>query len=197
MAPSKSPNAPERGAAAGDRIIEATADKGYRSMPIRPGGTQGALGDLAEGPLPAATPPARRRLLSLSLVLALAAGTIWAPGAPDAHEAPSGAADITRRLLSRDAIPSLPDNVLTALTVELAPGALAAPHRHDGFLFVYLLEGRVRSQLEGEPPKDYSAGDSWIEPAGVLHKLTQNLSESEPAKLLVVIVSAEDAEIRR
>jgi len=117
-----------------------------------------------------------------ALILAAAA----APGAPLAQQAPDG---IARQLLAREALPNVPGHVLTAATVRLPPGKVAAPHRHEAFVFVYLLRGNVRSQLDGEAPVDYAAGDSWIEPPHALHSLTQNLSESEAAELLVVFIS--------
>lgn len=102
-----------------------------------------------------------------------------------AHEEKEG---VTREMLLMEALPNLPGHNLTAITVELSPGHRAAPHRHDAFLFVYVLSGRVRSQLDDEPAVDYATGDRWIERPGSLHGLTENLSDSEPAKLLVVFV---------
>ena len=72
---------------------------------------------------------------------------------------------------------------------------VVGPHRHGGFVYVYLLEGRVRSQLNGEASKEYEAGQSWIEPAGILHSKTENPSSTEPAKFLAVIYSKADATI--
>lgn len=80
---------------------------------------------------------------------------------------------------------------MTALTVEIAPGAVVGPHRHGGCVYVYLLQGRVRSQMEGEDPVEYSARQNWIEPTGGLHKHTENPSKTEPAKFLAVIYSEE------
>lgn len=53
----------------------------------------------------------------------------------------------------------------------------------------------MRSQMEDEEPVEYSAGQSWIEPAGALHKRTENPSKTEPAKFLAVIYSVESAVI--
>ncbi len=131
-----------------------------------------------------------RSNLFIPLLFSAFAGLMPLPAA--AHE--SGE-DITRALLLREAIPSLANHELTAVTVQLPPSAVAAPHRHEAFVFVYVLEGRVRSQLDEGPPVDFTAGDSWIEPAGVLHSLTQNLSDSESATLLAVFVAQQGARL--
>jgi len=129
---------------------------------------------------------------AITVCLALAVSGALAHPAPDAQAADS---DVRRELLTKQPLPDFPDHVLTALTVELAPGTVVGPHRHGGFVYVYLLEGRVRSQLDGEAPKDYVAGQSWIEPAGSLHSKTVNMSNTEPAKFLAVIYSKADAVI--
>ena len=130
------------------------------------------------------------KLFSVVLTLTALGGIL--PNPVHAHDAGK---DIARKLLAKEALPNLPGNRMTAVTVELAPGAIAAPHRHEAFLFVYVLEGRVRSRLGDALPVDYAAGDHWIEPPGSDHVLTQNLSDKEPVKLLVVFVGANDAKL--
>jgi quercetin dioxygenase-like cupin family protein len=112
-----------------------------------------------------------------------------------AEDAKPSAPGVQRKLLHQSSLPDLPGHIVTALTIEIAPGAVVGPHRHGGFVYVYLLEGRMRSQMEGTDPVEYSAGQSWIEPAGVLHRHTENPSGTEPAKFLAVIYSAENAVI--
>ncbi len=128
----------------------------------------------------------------ITVCLALAVSGALADYAPDAQAADSG---VSRVLLIKEPLPDFPGRVVTALTVEIAPGTVVGPHRHGGLVYVYLLEGRVRSQLNGEAAKEYVAGQSWIEPAGVLHSKTENLSHTEPARFLAVIYSKADATI--
>ncbi|UAJ09773.1 cupin domain-containing protein [Polymorphobacter megasporae] len=78
----------------------------------------------------------------------------------------------------------------SAVEVTFLPGARAAPHRHgSAFLYAYVLEGEVRSQLEGEPLRTYRAGQSWIERPGAHHLVTENTSATRPARVLVTFVS--------
>lgn len=133
-------------------------------------------------------------LIALILMVLLIAATM--PRSSSAHSTSASSGDIAREILAKEALPDIPGHMLTAITVELPPGAVADPHRHGGFVYVYLLEGQLESRLGDGPPQSYSAGDSWIEPAGVLHAMTRNLSETMPAKFLAVIIGPEGAALR-
>lgn len=102
---------------------------------------------------------------------------------------------ISRDLISSSPLSNIPGNNLTAVTVQLAPGASSPAHRHAGFVFVYVLEGTVRSQLDNADIIDYKKGESWIEPPGTLHSLTLNPSKTENAKVLAVFVAKEGAKL--
>jgi quercetin dioxygenase-like cupin family protein len=92
-------------------------------------------------------------------------------------------------LLQQD-LPNVKGKTFSSVIVDFPPNASASPHRHgNAFLYAYVLEGSVRSQLDGEPVITYHQGESWVEQPGVHHVLTDNTSATEPAKLLVVFVS--------
>jgi quercetin dioxygenase-like cupin family protein len=102
---------------------------------------------------------------------------------------------ISLRLITRDALPNAPGNQLSALVVKLAPRAKSPKHHHAGFVFAYVLSGTVRSQLNGGPVKDYTAGQNWVEPPGTEHTLTENPSRSTPATLLAVFIAPQGAQL--
>lgn len=72
--------------------------------------------------------------------------------------------------------------------VEFPPGAAAPGHRHPGHVFVYVLEGQIVSQLEDGPTDTFDVGASFYEPTNGLHAVTRNPSETESAKILVVMI---------
>lgn len=88
-------------------------------------------------------------------------------------------------------MPNVPGHSMTSLVVDYAPGGTSKPHRHaeSGFIFVYVLSGSIRSQLEGEPVKVYEAGEHWIEGPDAHHVVSENASDTEPARLLAVFVA--------
>ena len=58
-------------------------------------------------------------------------------------------------------------------------------------MFAYVLEGTVVSQLEGDEPMTYTKGQSWYESPKKPHVVSKNASKTEPAKLLVFLLSQE------
>ena len=98
-------------------------------------------------------------------------------------------------LVSVSPLPNMPGHSLTAVAVELAPGVTSPSHTHAGFVFVYVLEGTVRSKLNEEEAVIYVAGESWVEPPRTVHSLTQNPSTTQPTKFLAVFVAEDGAKL--
>lgn len=88
-------------------------------------------------------------------------------------------------------MPNLPGETMHSIVVAYPPGGKSGPHRHagSGFIFAYVLSGEIRSAVEGETPRVYRAGESWTEPPGAHHVVSENASTTEPARLLVVAVA--------
>ncbi|MEW2508331.1 cupin domain-containing protein [Amycolatopsis sp. NPDC047767] len=99
--------------------------------------------------------------------------------------------------LIQQALPNVQGKTFTSVIVTLPPGARAAPHRHgEAFVYAYVLDGTVRSQLEGQPITTYHQGQNWIEQPGAHHVLTDNTSTTAPARLLVVFVADPGAQLK-
>ena len=81
------------------------------------------------------------------------------------------------------------DPVLSVGEITIAPGASGSRHRHPGPTFVYVLEGAVEIELEGAPARVYRAGEAFYEDPHQLHISTKNVSEAEPARILVYHLS--------
>lgn len=82
----------------------------------------------------------------------------------------------------------LRDFEVVSSTLLLRPaGVDDRPHRHDADLFGYVLEGAVRNRVSGED-REYRAGEMFYEPRNALHSRLENLSTSEPARILVVSI---------
>lgn len=83
---------------------------------------------------------------------------------------------------------------MTVVEVTFPPGAVSSAHRHPGSVYAYVLEGRVRSQLGGEAAAQvYEAGQFWYEPPGAHHIVASNASDSEPARILAVLIGDDGA----
>lgn len=94
------------------------------------------------------------------------------------------------------ALPNIPGKVMSVVTVSYAPGAASPGHRHgQAFVYAYVLEGKVRTQVEGEPEKVLGPGESWFEAPGAHHMVSGNASKTEPAKFLVVFIAGDKEEL--
>jgi quercetin dioxygenase-like cupin family protein len=77
----------------------------------------------------------------------------------------------------------------TMLEVTYPPGVVSAAHQHPGPTFGYVVRGKIRWAINGEPGRVLEAGQSFFEPMGSVHSTSANASESEPAVISVVILS--------
>ncbi|WP_326834891.1 cupin domain-containing protein [Amycolatopsis rhabdoformis] len=128
---------------------------------------------------PAAAPAPTSAPMSMSMPMSSAAGA-----APMDHPT-----DKLTPLLQQP-LPDVPGKTFTSAVVDFAPGAKGVPHRHgQAFIYAYVLEGTLRSQLEGQPVTTYHQGQGWLEPPGSHHVLAENTSTTQPAKLLTITVS--------
>jgi quercetin dioxygenase-like cupin family protein len=93
------------------------------------------------------------------------------------------------KLTRADKSPHVPGNELTTLVVKLAPGQKSPKHHYAGFVFAHVLSGTIRSQLDRGEVKDFSTGESWVEPPETEHSLFENPSRTAVASLLAVFVA--------
>jgi quercetin dioxygenase-like cupin family protein len=118
--------------------------------------------------------------------------------APQPHaDTAAGHPSETLAPLFTQALPNVPGKTFTSAIVTFPPAARAVPHRHgDAFVYAYVLEGAVSSQLEGQPAHVYHQGENWSEPPGAHHLATENTSETEPANLLVVFIATNGEQLK-
>src|SRR5947207_1138783 len=76
----------------------------------------------------------------------------------------------------------------TIVTVEYAPGASSAEHRHNAHTFVYVLEGSVVMQVKGGKEVTLGPGQTFYESPEDVHTVSRNASSTTPARFLVFFV---------
>ena len=94
-------------------------------------------------------------------------------------------------------LPELPDNQeILVVEVNLTPGQPSSPpHRHNAHVFGYVLEGTVKMQVEGGELMTLSPGEMFYEDPNSIHTVSQNASDTEPAKFLVHIIKTVGAPV--
>jgi quercetin dioxygenase-like cupin family protein len=128
-------------------------------------------------------------------VAAAAAVALILPTAGNTHGIPLRE---TVTVAADEPIPNLPGKRLVTHIVDYPPAASSAPHHHapSAFIYAYVLSGEIRSQVDNEPARVYRAGETWLERPGAHHRVSANASDTEPARLLaVLIVDAADEQL--
>ncbi|MBD9601258.1 quercetin dioxygenase-like cupin family protein [Pseudomonas sp. 478] len=109
-----------------------------------------------------------------------------------AHEAaPSEKVTVLQDQMLKNA----PGKKALMIEVDYKPGQSSIAHKHDGTAMAYVISGEIISQVKGEKPITYKAGEYWYEPAGSEHLVSKNASATKPAKLLVFMVLAPDEKV--
>ena len=92
------------------------------------------------------------------------------------------------------ALPNVPGKSIKGVLVEYQPGGSSPAHTHAPSAFIYatVLEGAIRSAVNGAPEKVYHAGENFYEEPGAHHDVSANASDTEPARLLAVFVVNSD-----
>ena len=127
--------------------------------------------------------------------LALIAYTMFGSVTPVCAQAePAGAkgssgTEIT--LLMKKTLSGIAGKESMMLTIEYAPGASSSKHRHNAHTFVYVLEGSIVMQVEGEQAVTVAAGQTFYESPRDIHAVSKNASATERAKFLVFLVKDE------
>jgi quercetin dioxygenase-like cupin family protein len=129
----------------------------------------------------------------------LVAAAVLVAAVPFAAPATSAAGDAAGAAVKQVAahdLPNLPGKRLTAVVVTYVPGGKSARHHHDRSVWAYVLSGAIRSQNSATgPTRVYQAGESFFEPPGSEHVVSENASATEPASLLAVHIADDGARL--
>jgi quercetin dioxygenase-like cupin family protein len=78
------------------------------------------------------------------------------------------------------------------LEVHYGPGEASSPHFHPCAVMGYVVEGKIRTQVEGEPEAIYKAGESFYEAPDGVHLVSANASSKEPATFVAYLICDRD-----
>jgi quercetin dioxygenase-like cupin family protein len=118
------------------------------------------------------------------LKLALAGAILL--GASLLHAQAGRPPGVTRADLQRHDL-SIPGHEAVQLRVDFAPGSSFPRHRHPGEEIIYVIEGTIEYQLDGQPPVILKAGDVLFVPDGAVHA-AKNAGDTNAAELGTYVV---------
>ena len=119
-----------------------------------------------------------------SLVVVMGATAV----APAWSQQPAPATKVSQLL--KQALADFPGREVIMVTLDIPPGGGSAPHRHPGHhIFGYVLEGTYKIKIDQGAETILTKGQTFYEAPGQLHAVSANASQTEPAKVLAVIVA--------
>jgi len=105
-----------------------------------------------------------------------------------ADSGPGTASPARVKALMSQVLAGAPAKEVQMMTVEYGPAGASLPHRHNAQVFVYVLEGSIRMQINSAPPVTLHPGDTFYEGPGDIHTLSENASATKPARFLVFMI---------
>ena len=134
---------------------------------------------------------------ALVLVGALAAGTWFRADSAQVDDQHTRLGlSREEKLVRTEKLPNVPGKSITAIVVSYPPGGKSGSHHHAGSVIAYVLSGAIRSENSATGPvKVYKAGESFFEPPGSRHLISENANAKEPASLLAVWVADDGAQL--
>ncbi|OAQ65225.1 RmlC-like jelly roll fold protein [Pochonia chlamydosporia 170] len=82
-----------------------------------------------------------------------------------------------------------PGKSIVGVQIKYLPNGFTPPHRHGRATVIGIIqEGEVLSGMNGNPPKVYNPGESFIELPGCHHTVGENYSMENNARLMAIFV---------
>lgn len=132
-------------------------------------------------------------MTSMAMTSALVAAMIGTATAAHAQNVP--AAKERARVAFTRSLPKLDGTKLKATVVEVtyAPGDSSTAHRHPCPVVGYVIEGSYRNRSGDEPEAVFTAGQTFYEAPGAVHRVSANASTVRPVRFLAYFVCDSDA----
>ena len=96
-------------------------------------------------------------------------------------------APVTRTILQQKDLDGVAGKEVIMYRADVGPAGVAGRHHHPGPELLYVLEGSLILEPEGQPPVTLKAGESSHLPARHIHNV-RNASTTGPAKVIVFMV---------
>jgi quercetin dioxygenase-like cupin family protein len=96
---------------------------------------------------------------------------------------------------ARESLTNIPGKTIVVEVVDVAPGGRVPRHRHGGPTIDYVMAGVLRMQMQGGSAQDYNPGEVLFEPEGAVHLYAENCSPTEPAKIMLICVADDGANL--
>ncbi|KFY68541.1 hypothetical protein V496_01002 [Pseudogymnoascus sp. VKM F-4515 (FW-2607)] len=143
--------------------------------------------------LPATEPPFNLKFINthfLLLLLLLSSISCTKPTLPSVEPTydPSRP-QATVQILYNYLIPDIPGKSIVTYLITNPPNGSTPPHSHAGaFVSAHILSGYVLNAINDDPMELLGPGDSYSEPPGDHHRISENACVTEPATFIATLV---------
>jgi len=114
-------------------------------------------------------------------VAMLIAGSGLVPGVAQSQQTGTKRTDLQRHDLSA------PGREVVQVRVDFDPGYVSPRHTHPGEEIIYVFEGTLEYQIEGQPARTVKPGDVLFVPAGAIHS-AKHVGTGNGAELATYVV---------
>ncbi len=118
-------------------------------------------------------------------------GTLTAAAAAAAQTAPANHAET----LHRQPLPAPFEGWEAEFAlVTMGPGRGFAPHKHDGFVLGYVLDGAFRFALDDQAARVLHPGEVFYEPPGATHTVSASADANRSTHVLAIVIAPKTKE---
>ena len=94
-------------------------------------------------------------------------------------------ADIKRTLLETSPVAGMPGWETRLYLIQYPAGADGGGHWHPVVGIGYVLSGSIVSAFGDDAPETFTAGQSFQDPANIMHTISRNPSTTEPMSFII------------
>ena len=129
------------------------------------------------------------KIWKLVLVVAFALGA-FAMSSPEAGAQTEYKPKVNATTLADVPLTGVAGRKVIVKHFEIPPGYVGGKHFHSGQVFVYVLEGEITVEMEGDAPLTLKPGELFQEPLGRVMR-GKNLSADDAVKIVVFQIGEE------
>ena len=107
---------------------------------------------------------------------------------PATAQTPGAAPQSSRKVLMTKDLADMAGKEALVYIVEYPPGTNNPPHRHNGHVFLHVLEGQLNAQVKGGELTVLNPGSTYYESPTDIHVVSRNASATAPAKAIIFII---------
>jgi quercetin dioxygenase-like cupin family protein len=116
------------------------------------------------------------------------ASCLVAAYAPACAQSAAPAPQVKRQMLLTKELPDLAGKETVFYTIEYPPGISNPPHRHNGHVFLHIVEGQLQVQVKGGELETLGPGKTYYENPADIHAVSRNPSATNVTKAMVFII---------